>query len=199
MRVKEIMTSPAIYIHADASPKEAISLLREHDIGALPVVDDDQELVGIISEPDLIKLGTEADPLRHMAPVPLRYPARPAETVGDIMTKKVFTIDEDEDAATAARLMLEHDVRQLPVVAAGRLVGVVARRDLIKVLARTDEQIRSELEEIFSVENAFLCACSVEVSEGRVLLRGALDENDRKLAEIVARSVPGVIDVEFVD
>ncbi|MGZ4126796.1 MAG: CBS domain-containing protein [Actinomycetota bacterium] len=198
MRVKEIMSSPAIYIRSDASPKEAVSILRTNDIGALPVVDENQELVGIISEADLIKLGTEADPVRHLAPLPSRYPAHAAASVGDLMTKKVITIEEGEDAASAARLMLEHDVRQLPVVSAGRLVGVVARRDLIKVLARTDDQIKAELEKIFREENAFLCSCTVEVKEGRVFLCGPLDQTDRRLAEIVAQGVPGVIDVEFV-
>jgi len=199
MRVKDIMTTPVITIPVAATPKEAASMLREHSIGALPVLDENDDLVGMISETDLIRLGTESDPRRHMLPLPNRYPTRPPSTVEKLMTKNVITIGEDSDVASAARVMLEHDVRQLPVVSVGHVVGIIARRDLIKVLARSDEQITAELEELFADESMFAGRYGIDVKDGSVVLSGSSDPADRRLARILARGVPGVIEVEFRD
>jgi CBS domain-containing protein len=198
MRVKDVMTTPVVTIRADASPKEAAALLREREIGALPVVDEHDDLIGMISETDLIRLGTEGDPRRHLLPLPRRYPAKTAATVAELMTAPVLTVNEDTDVASAARLMLERDVRQLAVVSAGHVVGIIARRDLIKVLARDDEQIKAELEELFNGET-LVDHYTIEVHEGVATLDGSADSADRRLARILARGVPGVIEVVFRD
>src|SRR5918994_1790442 len=147
MWAHEVMTSPVVTVRPDAPVKEAILLLDRHDITALPVLDEDERLVGVISEADLLRGGVADDPRAHVLPVD-RWHEHAGTTVADVMTRRVVTARENTDASDIARIMLDTGVKSLPVVRGHTVVGIVSRRDLIRALATTDEQIRAEIESL---------------------------------------------------
>src|SRR6266545_4230334 len=170
MRVSEVMSSPVVTVAPGAHLKEVADLLVKHEISAVPVVDDGK-LVGIVSEADLVPLELAPDPRAHLAPV-REPPAHIPRVVAEVMTREVVALPEGADAAEAGRLMLERGIKSIPVVREGRVVGIVARRDLLKVLARGD---------------------------GVVELTGPPDPTARRLATLLIRGVPGVVDVRFAE
>src|SRR5438874_8990666 len=111
VKVREIMTRPVTTVHTDTPVDEAAALLATHNITSLPVLDDDDKVVGIISESDLIRdRMPRHDRDRHVAP------ARPAHRVWQVMTETVVCLAGSADTADAAELMLSYDVRAVPVV-----------------------------------------------------------------------------------
>jgi CBS domain-containing protein len=198
MRAKDIMTRPAITVTPDRPIKVAASLLIEHAISALPVVDEQGELIGIVSEGDLVPLETRPDPRRHLLPTPQRQAHVPL-IVQEVMTRDVVALPEDADVAEVARLMLDRHVKRIPIVRDRHVVGIVSRRDLLKVLARDDGDIRHELDALLSDEILSLGRFTADVRGGVAVLVGPGDRASRRLAELLARSVPGVLAVEFAD
>lgn len=197
MRTKEIMSTPVITVTPSTHVKAAARLLVERGISAVPVVDADGLLVGIVSEADLVPLETGPDPRAHA--IPLKRPHRTVPCrVAEVMTTQVVALPEDADAAEAARLMLRRHVKRIPIVSRGRVVGIVSRRDVIRILARPDEDIAGELEELLADDALPLDHFKVAVGDGVVTLTGPRDRNSRRLAELLARSVPGVLAVGFV-
>jgi CBS domain-containing protein len=137
MRAKDVMTSPAVTVRPEAHCKMAAALLSRLDISALPVVDSGGRLVGIVGEADLLQLQTAPGPRAWELPAPPRPTPVPTH-VEEVMTRNVFTVEEDADVGIVAQRMLEAGVKRLPVMRAGRVVGVVSRYDLIRLLARRD-------------------------------------------------------------
>jgi CBS domain-containing protein len=192
------MTTSVATVGPNATVKEAATLLVERAVSALPVVDDLGRLVGIVSEADLIALETEPDPMSHILPVP--DPVDPVpKTVREVMTEDVITTDEEADVSLVARLMLDHGVKSIPVVMGTRLLGIVARRDVLRVLARTDREIQVELDDRLEDTAEVVGGVRAEVRDGVVTIHGVTDDRTRHLARLLARSVPGVIDVRFDD
>ena len=105
MRVREVMSSPVVTVPPDMRLKDVADLLVRHGISAVPVVDDG-ELVGIVSEADLVPLELAPDPRAHLAPLP-QPPGGLPGVAGEAMTRKVVALPEDADPAEAGRLMLE--------------------------------------------------------------------------------------------
>lgn len=199
MRAKDIMATPVVTVHPEVSIKEAATLLLEHQISALPVIDEADELIGIVSEADLLPLETGPDPRSQILPILHRATPVP-RTVREVMTRQVMTLPEDADASQAARLMLEEGVKRVPIVSGNRVVGILARRDLLRMLARTDAEIRAEVQELLDDEILMLGWFNVIVSDGVVTLTGSpRDRTSCRLAELLTRSVPGVLEVEFVE
>jgi CBS domain-containing protein len=196
MRIGEIMTTGVVTVRRETAIKEVASLLVERRINAVPVVEQDQRLVGIVSEGDLIRLERGPDPLQHAIPGRYRHEPMPA-IAGDVMSHKVIALQEEADVGEAARLMVERRIKQIPVVRDGRVVGIVARRDLLRVLARSDDEIQRELEELLEEEAEALGRFRADVSGGVAILRGPGERGRRRLAESIARSVPGVASVRF--
>jgi CBS domain-containing protein len=195
MRVSDIMSSPVVTVAPGAHLKEIADLLVKHEISAVPVVDDD-ELVGIVSEADLVPLGLASDPRAHLAPV--RQPLGPLpRVVAEVMTREVVALPESADATEAGRLMLELRIKSIPVVRGRRVVGIVARRDLLRMLARGDEDIAGDLRTLLEEELGPPSPYRVAVREGVVELTGPPDPTTRRLATLLVRGVPGVIDVRF--
>ncbi len=197
MRIKDIMSSPVITVRPETHLKEAAAKLLQHEIAALPVVDEDGRLVGIVTEGDLIKLEREPDPRSRM--LPTAHHTEAPRTVGEIMTKDVLALDEQADSSEAARLMLGKHIKHVPVMANDQLVGIVSRRDLLKILARSDVDIREELTDLLDDEIIQLGRYDVDVADGIVTLSGPADRASRRLAELLAGSVPGVVAVRFAE
>ena len=194
MRAKEIMSSPVITASPATHVKDVARLMLEHEIGSIPILDGEGKLAGIVSEDDILPLQSIEDPRRHIL-TKLVARRRGPRTAADVMIRTVITIREDADVTEAARLMHAMHLKTLPVVAGSRVVGIISRRDVLKVLARNDATIQAELQHILDDQAALLGAFSATVSDGVVTLRGSSDQSGRSLAETIARGVPGVVSV----
>jgi CBS-domain-containing membrane protein len=193
MLAREVMTSPVVSIGPEASVKDAVRLLDRHDITALPVIDDRDRLVGIVSEADVLLGEVSPDPRAHVRPV--RDLPEAAATVADVMTRAVMTVHKGADVADIAQLMLDTGVKSVPVTDGHQVVGIVSRRDLIHALARADDRIQAEIQDLFT--EAGLAGWTVWVDDSEVQLAGHGSERDSRIATILARTVPGVGDVHL--
>jgi CBS domain-containing protein len=116
--VKNVMTDCPIAIHPEATIDKAIEMLLDHRVSGLPVVDHQGLLVGVISEIDIIDLVYKAD--------------LDGSRVGDFMCKKIESLDAEASLDEAASLFCRKNIRRIPIVRDGKLVGVLSRRDLIR-------------------------------------------------------------------
>jgi CBS domain-containing protein len=182
MRTKDIMTSPVVTVTPDTPLKDVAALLVERGINAVPVVDSGNRLCGILSEADLLTLEIATSE------------ASQPHTAREVMTHSVYTLTKDTDAAAAARMMLRHGLKSVPVVSGDRLVGIVARRDLLRLVARGDDDIRADLQARLEEEIELLRRMRIEVADGVVTVSGA-GEAGRRLMAALARTVPGVVEV----
>jgi CBS domain-containing protein len=196
MRAKDAMTSPAITVSPQTHCKDAAALLVRHRISAVPVVDGEGRLVGLVSEADLLPLETTPDPRSQATPLPPRTEPVPRR-VDEVMTTDVYTVDEMTDLGLVAQRMLDAGVKRFPVTRANRVVGIVSRHDLVKVIARTDEDVEAGVRRTLEEEGMRLTSLEVRVRDGVVTLAGSGDRGTLRVAEILARSVPGVLDVQI--
>jgi CBS domain-containing protein len=192
MRTSDVMSSPVVTVPPDAQLKDVAAALVEHGINAVPVVDDGDRLVGIVSEADLLTL--EATPGTQHRPGSAARQG-PPHTAREVMSHSVYTLTEDTDAAAAARLMLRHGLKSVPVVAGDRVVGMVARRDLLRLIARSDHDIRADLEHHLKETADALQRLVVDVTDGVVTIDAAVGPLARQLLEGLARTVPGVTEI----
>jgi CBS domain-containing protein len=193
VRVEDIMTTSVVTVSPGATLKSVAQLLVERDISAAPVVLDDGSLAGMISEADVMQLQLHEDPRRHLRGAP-DSSGGVAEHVADVMTVDVLAVPPDHDVADVAQLMLDRKVRSLPVVDGGGIVGIVSRRDVLRVLVRTDAEIRRDLEDILDDLPSSLGSWSVTVHEGAVQWRGSGTDDVPPFLTKVAFTVPGVVD-----
>ncbi len=193
MLVAEVMTAGAVTAMPETSAKAALQELSARSITALPVVDADGRLVGIVSEADLLRAGVARDAratVRRDGPGEgqaggLESPT----TVGDMMTRQVVSASPWQDVASVVNVMLEHAVRSVPVVLGSRVVGMLSRCDVVHALSRADGEIAGEITALF--EDAGLTGWRCVVDDGRVRLVGER-VSDREFAERLARGVAGV-------
>ncbi|GGY14569.1 hypothetical protein GCM10010510_70540 [Streptomyces anandii JCM 4720] len=187
--VGEVMTSEVVQARRTTSFKEVVRLLDHHRISGLPVVDDDDKVVGVVSGTDLV---------REQAVRAGGGPDRPA-TAGDMMTSPAITIHPEQPVPDAARVMERHGVERLPVVdEEDRLIGIATRRDLLRVFLRTDEDIRAEVGDTVIAGELGLPEGAVDVSvrDGVVTLRGCVELRSQAPAVLhAAWRVEGVIGV----
>ena len=176
--VKDVMTTHVVAVRKNASFKDMAARLREHRVSAFPVLDEDNRVVGVVSEADLLTKealefgvpGKVKSMLHH------REQAKAAAIVAeDLMTKPPVTIGPNEFVTHAARLMYTRKVKRLPVVDVdGRLIGIVSRADVLSVYSRPDADIRHEITEGIILDT-LLCDPSrftVTVKDGIVTLEG---------------------------
>lgn len=188
------MTSPPITVTPETHCKDAAALLVRHRISALPVVNAAGRLVGLVSEADLLPLEAMPDPRSQATPLPARTMPVP-RLVEEVMSSEVYTVDEDTDLGIVAQRMLEANVKRFPVMHGDRVTGIVSRHDLVRVIAQTDGDVEAAVKQALADEGMRLTSLRVGVSDGVVQLTGDGDRQTLRLAEILARSVPGVLDV----
>jgi CBS domain-containing protein len=203
--VKDLMTTQVVTVGPSARFKEIVARLAEHRISALPVVNEDGLVLGVVSEADLLLKEEFPDPDQD---IPLFWTRRrrlerekaAASTARDLMTVAVVSISGDATVAEAARRMHTAGVKRLPVVdRRGRLVGIISRADLLKVFTRADQDIRREItDEVIVGEflldpNRFF----IQVRDGVVVLEGRVER--RSLLPWVVRAVRGVEGVVRVE
>jgi CBS domain-containing protein len=144
-RVEDFMARRVVTITPDTTLLAAARLMLEHRVGGLPVLDASGRIVGIFSESDLLREeGEDGSPWLQMMVGPDGEPAEPprldARKVGDVMTRQPITIAPAASIAQACRLLHEHRLRRLPVVENDRLVGMIARTDLVRAVAVSAEK-----------------------------------------------------------
>ena len=193
MLVREIMTRPAITVQESATIKDAIALLERHSIAAMPVLDRHGDIVGVVSEADVIREMVVPDPRAHQVPVRLAAPPFHSR-VADVMSNHPLTVSSDTELAQAADLMTSTVVKSLPVVDRGRVVGVISRRDIIRLLSREDPRIEAEIDERLRQSGHDWL---VDVTDGVAVVEGPSDEPQRALARVLVCTVPGVVGVHF--
>jgi len=150
--VKDVMSPHPIPVTRDASFKELAARLFELGVSGFPVVDDDGKVIGVVSEADMMAKEAWADSHHGwrgmIAAAVHRTERRKAGgvTAGDLMTSPAVTVTTEDTVEHAASLMYSHKLKRLPVVdAAGRLVGIISRADVLAVYHRLDEEIRTEI------------------------------------------------------
>ncbi|MFD5549552.1 CBS domain-containing protein [Streptomyces goshikiensis] len=197
--VSDVMTHTAIAIGREASYKEIVELLHEWKVSAVPVLEGEGRVVGVVSEADLLlKEGFR----REEAVLPDQLDeASKADGVlaEDLMSSPAVTVHPRATVTEAARIMARKGVKRLPVVNdVGLLEGVVSRGDLLKVFLRPDEELGQEIREAVLAELAPGTALDFSVQDGVVVLRGPV--RDRALVPLLARAiraVEGVVDVRM--
>jgi CBS domain-containing protein len=225
MQAKDVMTVNVISVPEDAPVHEVVSLLLRYRISAVPVVDSAQQVVGIVSEGDLLRpkgwsrAGTRhpwwlevvfaGQPEAFFAGQPEAYEKAQGRTAGAVMTRNVITVNESMPLNEIAGLLERHHIKRVPVLSDGRLAGIVSRANLLHGLANTivehhepgaakDRQLRHELMKILLDEHKLdTVFVNVTVHDGNVRLWGVVENADEAAAaEGAARTLPGVKSVE---
>jgi CBS domain-containing protein len=189
MRVRDIMTQPVFTVRPTDPIEGAAALVADRRITAAPVVDGDGRLVGMVSEGDLLRDRVPEDPTAHMRPVAAHHRPR---VVSEVMTREVLTAWLDEDVSDVARTMLVHDVRSMPVLDGGRLVGIISRRDLLRTVVRSDEVLRDEVQQRLD-GYAGGHRWTATVTDGTATVAGEFDdETEQRIVSVMVRTVPGI-------
>ncbi|MER8038999.1 CBS domain-containing protein [Streptomyces hydrogenans] len=179
LKVGGLMTDDVVSALPRTSFRDVAKLLAEHDISGVPVVDADDHVVGVVSESDLL--------------------ARRALTAQGVMSAPAVTVHAEEAAADAARLMVRRGVERLPVVdEEERLVGIVTRRDLLRVFLRPDPEIRRRIRDEVLADALDLPpdAVDVHVLDGVVTLAGRVRlRSQASMLRRLAERVEGVVAV----
>lgn len=208
MRVRELMTEKVFTIGPEAPIKDVARILVDNGISGLPVCDIEGRVIGVISEGDI--LYKEHDPSEEHIGGPLGwviegttnyagYIKAKALTARKAMTSPAITIAPHESVAQAARIMCEHHVNRLPVVADEKLVGLVTRADLVRAFTRTDAEIEQELTKDVLERTMWIDPGKVEIDvrNGVAALSGRLHtRSDVELLNRLAARVPGLVAVE---
>jgi len=176
--VKDVMSTHVIAVREMASFKEIATRLREQRVSAFPVIDDDNKVIGVVSEADLLTKealeGTVPRTLQSLTRQRVRSQVK-AVTAADLMTKPAVTIGPGEPVSHAARLMFDKRVKRLPVTDDdGRLIGIVTRSDVLSVYSRPDADMQREITQDL-ILCTFLCdpgRFTVTVKDGIVTIEG---------------------------
>ena len=219
MLARDVMTSPPITVTPDTPVAEIATVLLENRISAVPVLEADGGMIGIVSESDLLRRAdaqTER-PRPQWLELLLDRNVTAADFVKthgnlarDVMTRNVVTVGPDTELSDIASLLERRRIKRVPVVDHGKLIGIVSRANLLhglvahprvalpeEVQAR-DAEIRNRLHEVLrAVPGVDLRRINTVVKDGAVFLWGAVkSDNQRRALTVAAESVPGVVRVE---
>ena len=203
-RVRDVMTQEVVTVNEHASFKEVATLIAKHRVSALPVLDREGRVLGIVSEADLVlkEEYPQGPPEGRLFQSRRQRQARAkaaGDTAAELMTSPAVTVGPDASVAEAARLLHRHGIRRMPVVdPAGPLLGIVSRADLLKVFLRSDADIAQEIREQVLRRAMWMDPDTivVDVSDGVVTLMGQVER--RTLIPItvgLVHGIDGVVDV----
>jgi CBS-domain-containing membrane protein len=216
MKAVDVMVRDVVTVTPDTDVAEAVRLLGEHDVSALPVVDKDGAVVGIISEGDLLRreeIGTEKhrpwwiEAVTPAATLAHEFAKSHGQRVEEVMSTEVVSASEDTPLDEIATLLEKHRIKRVPIVKEGKLVGIVSRSNLIQALAsaqigvhpaiEADRTIRSELLSRLAEQDWTNSGSrNVIVTQGVVHLWGLVgSEDERHALTALAEDVPGVVSV----
>jgi CBS-domain-containing membrane protein len=193
--VRDVMTRDVLVVRPETPFREVVRLIEDHHVHALPVVDEQQRVKGMVAESDLL-IKEELAEGHVRTPLQRRGRARvTGTTAGEIMTSPAVTVDPTTTLGQAARLLHRRHIGRLPVVDDGRLIGIVTRSDLLTVFLTSDEDLLLAVKEaIAEVDDAPSRAISATVEDGVVSLHGSVPFRSqlRAIGDRVRR-VPGIV------
>jgi CBS domain-containing protein len=199
--VKDVMSTHVIAVRRDAPYKEMAAMLHEQRVSAFPVLDDENKVIGVVSEADLLtKEALEGTVPRTLLSRHERVRKQVnALTAADLMTKPPVTIGPEETVSHAARLMFDQQVKRLPVISDdGTLIGIVTRSDVLSVYSRPDAEIRRQVTQDL-ILGTFLCdpdKFTVTVKDGIVTISGTPETSNVGFDIVSAiRHMEGVVAV----
>ena len=214
MKVRDIMSTKVVTASPSTTIRDIAGLMVEKHVSGLPVLSDSGTLVGMVSEGDLLRrpeLGTQKHRRRWVSffsgvdEQAREFTKTHALHTGDVMTKEVIHVSEQTPLGDLVGLMEKHNIKRLPVLSDGKLVGIVSRADLLRALAarqanplpppaESDATIRAAMNEVLKNEEwAMSAMVNVIVSEGAVHLWGVIDSDDQRQAlRVAAENIPGV-------
>jgi len=216
MRAADLMTTDVVTVDEDATVQEAAALMLRHRVSALPVVDRTGRLVGIVSEGDLMhraELGTERERswwleiLTANRDLATDYAKAYGRKVGEVMTRKLVTATPDTPLNDIALLLEKHAIKRVPILDGGKLVGIVARANLLQALAGLkipdpmrqagkDAEIREEILARLKGAPWRPWLLNVTVHDGVADLWGIANGAEEKTAAgVAAENAPGVVSV----
>jgi CBS domain-containing protein len=205
MKIEQLMTREPVAVGAETPLRDVAAILSERRISGLPVIGERLEVLGVVSEADIVAKEQGPEPLRGRLSGWLRTDrarARKlaARTAGEAMSAPAITIAAGKSVAEAARLLATNGIKRLPVVDEdGTLVGIVTRADLVRAFARSDDEIERELREEVVLRSLWIddSRLDVRVERGEVRLAGKLqNRSDVELLQRFAARVPGVVSVQ---
>jgi len=218
LKARDIMSVKVVTVGPSTSVRDIAALMVEKGVSGLPVVDDNEKLLGMISEGDLLRRkeihtekrrGRWASFFAGIDKQAREFTKSHGLRADDIMTREVIHVSEGAPLADVVELMERHKVKRLPVLANNKLVGIVSRMDVLRALssmqtqpvpppADADAAIRAAMHDVLDNEEwAMSAMVNVIVSDGVVNLWGAVDSSDqRKALQVAAESIPGVKGVE---
>jgi CBS domain-containing protein len=202
MRVRDVMTEDVATVAPDTDLRDLAALLVERRISGVPLVENGR-VVGVVSERDILfkerpSEGSSRGVLARLmdeGDLTLKIDAR---TAREAMTSPPLTIAPSRGVAEAAATMLDENVSRLPVVDHGRLVGIVTQHDLVRAFARSDDEIRREINTDPLVRSCWQRPGDyhVEVEKGVVTLSGKVgNKAQARLIEAFVDRVPGVVGI----
>jgi CBS domain-containing protein len=219
LRARDVMTSPVITVGLRTPVQEIATTLLENRISAVPVVGDDGEVVGIVSEGDLLRRAEAHTERRRSKWLELLLDRNVAaadfvKTHGreakDVMTTDVVSVGPDTELVEIASTLERRRIKRVPVVEGGKVVGIVSRANLLQALVARppetkpdatlsrDAEIRRELNgRLRTVPGVNMQRVNAVVEDGTVFLWGTVKSSDQRRAlTVAAESVPGVTRVE---
>ncbi len=151
-KAKDIMSSPPVSIPEDSTLRDAIELLAKYRFSGVPVVNSEGKIAGIISDTDIIRYSEKVEvvpttnltgwispyaDVSNLATMRKGIESLHQTRVGEVMTKKVYTVNEGTEASDIARLMNRRNINRIPVVdSENKLVGIVTRADMVSCMAK---------------------------------------------------------------
>ena len=217
MKAKDVMTARVLTASPETTVRDIADLLLRHRISAVPVVDGEDRLLGIVSEGDLIhraETGTDRRPrswwlrlFADNATLAAEYVKSHGTKAADVMTAPVITVDEQADLAEIAAVLEKNQIKRVPVVRDGRVVGIVSRANLIQGLAAAKPEIAPPTADDDKIRAGILQAIeaqpwsehgvvNVTVANGIVEIWGVYtSDSEREATRITAENVGGVRDV----
>ncbi|WP_375256331.1 CBS domain-containing protein [Yoonia sp.] len=218
MQAKDIMTTTVISVDVDAKVADAVRLMLDHHISALPVLDDKGNLKGLVSEGDLMRRVRGPDVRRRSWWLEVLngsggsaqdFVKLNSRHVRDVMTRDVVWVQEDTEVAEIARLLEKHRIKRVPVVRSGQVAGVVSRANLLHVLSampdnslrapsEDDRVLRTKIDEALKqVPGAAVNLINYTVEEGDVSVWGVADSDfEENAVRVAVENVAGVGTVE---
>lgn len=214
MQAHDVMTTNVITVQPDTTVQAIAKRMIENRISAVPVLERDGRLVGIVSEGDLMRRsesGTESHPswwlllLESPEEMIHKYVKAHGKYAADVMTRRVVTVSGNTPVEEIAETLEKHHIKRVPVMNGDKLVGIVSRANLLRGLASLqtkstpvtdDRKIKASIEAAFleaGLRSSFL---NVVVSGGVANLWGLAESDEEKnAARVAAETAPGVKDV----
>lgn len=218
MRARDVMTSPVFTVSADTLVSEIAELLLEKRISAVPVVDQNDRVIGLVSEGDLLRRSETGTGRRRSNWLQLvldrnvsaaDFVKTHGSRASDVMSRDVVTVSPDTDLAEIAALLEQRGIKRVPVVENDRILGIVSRANLLHgLVARpnaqrqpetriSDESIRAGINRsVGAIGGVDLSRVNVVVRDGAVFIFGSVKSDIQRRALIIAaEAVPGVLSV----